>query len=186
MSEDDGKAGNQPPGYGPPPHGYAYGPPPYQGWPPYGPPPSWYGWWPPGPPPWAGAHYGSGGHHHPGRAGGGNEEHEGPPHRGPDHHPHHHHGRHHGHPGGHPGQDHHVDLLTGLALGAVAAYLLSNEQTQRAIIRSAVSLWSTFQGSFEELKERVRDAEAELRHAAEAAANGEGAPTAAPDEGNQA
>lgn len=73
-----------------------------------------------------------------------------------------------------------MDLLAGLALGAAAAYLLSNEQVQRTLIRSAVSLWTTLQGGFEEMKERVRDAEAELRHAAGAPPNGTATPLSAP------
>ncbi len=62
-----------------------------------------------------------------------------------------------------------MELIAGVAVGALAAYVLSNEQAQRTIIRSAVSLWTMLQGGFEEFKERVHDAEAELRHAAEAA-----------------
>lgn len=69
----------------------------------------------------------------------------------------------------------HHDLLTGLLVGAAAAYLLSNENVQRTLIRSLVSVWSTFQGGVEELKERVRDAEAEMRHAAGMPLDGNGA-----------
>lgn len=72
--------------------------------------------------------------------------------------------------------DHHIDLLAGLAVGAAAAWLLSNDQVQRTVIRSAVTLWTTLQGGLEEMKERVRDAEAELRHAAGQPANGGAAP----------
>lgn len=57
-------------------------------------------------------------------------------------------------------------FLQGLLIGGVAAYLLSNEQVQQSVIRSAVRVWSTVQGGMEEMKERFRDAEAEL-HAAE-------------------
>ena len=59
-------------------------------------------------------------------------------------------------------------FLKGLAIGAAAAYLLTNEGVQRAAIKSAVKAWSVMQGGVEELKERFNDAEAELR-AAEAA-----------------
>jgi hypothetical protein len=54
----------------------------------------------------------------------------------------------------------------GALVGAAAAYLLSNESVQRTAIRSVVSLWSTLQGGVEEMKERFRDAEAELHQAA--------------------
>lgn len=56
----------------------------------------------------------------------------------------------------------HHDLLTGMVVGAAAAYLLSNETVQRTLIRAAVSVWSTVQGGLEEVKERFRDAEAEI------------------------
>jgi FtsZ-binding cell division protein ZapB len=41
--------------------------------------------------------------------------------------------------------------------------VLSNEEIQRAAIKSAVKAWSSLQGGVEELKERFQDAEAELR-----------------------
>ena len=50
----------------------------------------------------------------------------------------------------------------GLLLGAGAAYLLTNEEAQQAAIRTAVRGWQMMRGSVEELKERFRDAEAEL------------------------
>ncbi len=56
----------------------------------------------------------------------------------------------------------------GVVAGAAAAYLLGNESMQRTAIRSLVSLWSTVQGTVEEVKERFRDAEAELHHTATA------------------
>jgi len=58
-------------------------------------------------------------------------------------------------------------FLKGAVVGAVAAYLLSNPEVQQAAIKSAVKGWSLLQGGVEEMKERFRDAEAEL-HAASA------------------
>ncbi|MFW5816029.1 MAG: hypothetical protein ACOCVP_04150 [Wenzhouxiangella sp.] len=54
-------------------------------------------------------------------------------------------------------------FVKGLLIGAAATYLLTNEQVQRAAIKSSVKAWSTLQGGVEELKERFQDAEAELR-----------------------
>ncbi len=56
-------------------------------------------------------------------------------------------------------------FLKGLAIGAAAAYLLTNEGVQRATIKGAVKAWSVMQGGVEEVKERFKDAEAELRAA---------------------
>lgn len=53
-------------------------------------------------------------------------------------------------------------FMKGLMIGAAAAYLLHNESVQRSAIKGAVNLWGSVQGSVEELKERFRDAEAEL------------------------
>ena len=58
-------------------------------------------------------------------------------------------------------------FLKGAAFGALAAYLLSNPEVQQAAIKGAVKAWSLLQGGVEEMKERFRDAEAEL-HAANA------------------
>lgn len=57
-------------------------------------------------------------------------------------------------------------FLKGAAIGAIAAYLLSNEKLQQGAIKTAVKSWSLLQGGVEEMKERFRDAEAEL-HAAQ-------------------
>ncbi|WP_238120864.1 MULTISPECIES: hypothetical protein [unclassified Xanthobacter] len=59
----------------------------------------------------------------------------------------------------HPNAD---SLIKGLAVGAAAAYLLTNETAQRTIMRTAVQVWSFLQGGVEELKERLHDAEAEV------------------------
>jgi hypothetical protein len=59
-------------------------------------------------------------------------------------------------------------FIKGGRVGAAAAYLLSNESVQQNAIKTAVKAWSLLQGGIEEMKERFRDAEAEL-HAVEAA-----------------
>lgn len=69
-------------------------------------------------------------------------------------------------------------FLKGLAIGAAAAYLLTNDGVQRATIKGAVKMWSVVQGGVEEIKERFKDAEAELRAAG--AAQGEGGIITAP------
>lgn len=59
----------------------------------------------------------------------------------------------------------HHGFLTGLLAGAAAAYLLTNEGVQQTAIHTAVRGWSLLRGGLEELKERFRDAEAELQAA---------------------
>jgi hypothetical protein len=59
-------------------------------------------------------------------------------------------------------------FLKGAVIGGLAAYLLTNDQVQQALIRNSVKVWALFQGGVEEMKERFRDAEAEL-HASQAA-----------------
>ena len=57
-------------------------------------------------------------------------------------------------------------LMKGVLVGAVAAYVLTNENVQQSVIKTAVKAWALMQGGVEEMKERFRDAEAEL-HAAD-------------------
>jgi hypothetical protein len=57
-------------------------------------------------------------------------------------------------------------FIKGALVGAVVAYLLTNESVQQGAIKVAVKAWSLVQGGVEEMKERFRDAEAEL-HAAQ-------------------
>lgn len=57
-------------------------------------------------------------------------------------------------------------FVRGALIGAAATWLLTNEQVQQAAIRALVRFQASVQGGFEELKERFRDAEAEL-HAAQ-------------------
>lgn len=58
----------------------------------------------------------------------------------------------------HPAAD---SLVKGLVVGAGLAYLLTNEQAQRALLKTAVQVWSGVTGGIEEWKERLRDAQAE-------------------------
>ena len=51
--------------------------------------------------------------------------------------------------------------VKGLLIGAGATLLISNPTVQTAVVRGAVSVWSTIVGGIEEIKERVRDARAE-------------------------
>jgi len=53
-------------------------------------------------------------------------------------------------------------FVKGALIGAAAAYLLSNDSVQQGAIKAAVRAWSVLQGGVEEMKERFRDAEAEL------------------------
>jgi len=59
-------------------------------------------------------------------------------------------------------------FLKGLLIGAAATYLITNDSVQKTAIKSAVRVWSSVQGGMEEIKERFRDAEAEIQ-ASEAA-----------------
>jgi len=53
-------------------------------------------------------------------------------------------------------------FIKGAAIGAAVAYLLTNETVQQNAINTSVKTWSLLQGGIEEIKERFRDAEAEL------------------------
>jgi len=59
-------------------------------------------------------------------------------------------------------------FLKGLLIGAAATYVITNDSVQKTAIKSAVRVWSFVQGGMEEIKERFRDAEAEIQ-ASEAA-----------------
>ncbi len=54
-------------------------------------------------------------------------------------------------------------FLVGLLIGAGAAYVLSDEQLRRQIIRYAVQTYGNIVGGFEELREQVADIQAEIR-----------------------
>lgn len=58
-------------------------------------------------------------------------------------------------------------FVKGLLIGAGASFLLTNETVQKNLISTLVKLWAGVQGGAEEMKERFRDAEAELQAAAE-------------------
>ena len=53
-------------------------------------------------------------------------------------------------------------FLVGLLIGAGAAYIVSDEQMRRQIIRYAMQTYSNLAGGFEELREQVADIQAEL------------------------
>lgn len=52
--------------------------------------------------------------------------------------------------------------LKGFALGAGIALVASNPTVQKAVISGAVKAWAAVQGGFEEVKEQIQDAKAEL------------------------
>lgn len=54
-------------------------------------------------------------------------------------------------------------FLKGALIGAAAAYILTNDKVQHALIKNTVRIWDLMQGGIEEVKERFRDAEAELQ-----------------------
>lgn len=53
-------------------------------------------------------------------------------------------------------------LLRGLLIGGAAAYILTNESAQKAIIKTGVKLFGALAGGVEEFKEKIMDAKAEL------------------------
>ena len=53
------------------------------------------------------------------------------------------------------------DFLKGALIGAVATYILTNENAQRAIFKGFAKLSTLFECGLEELKERYEDAKAE-------------------------
>ncbi|MCV6608057.1 MAG: YtxH domain-containing protein [Campylobacterales bacterium] len=54
------------------------------------------------------------------------------------------------------------DFVKGALIGAVGAYLLTNENAQKAIFKTLAGGASMFQAGIEEMKERMEDAKAEL------------------------
>ena len=54
------------------------------------------------------------------------------------------------------------NFIKGALLGAVGAYLLTNEKAQKTIFKSAVNVSDMFQAGMEEMKERFEDAKAEM------------------------
>lgn len=53
-------------------------------------------------------------------------------------------------------------LVRGLILGAAAAYLLTNENAQKAVIKTGMKLYGAVAGGVEEFKEKVMDVKAEM------------------------
>lgn len=53
-------------------------------------------------------------------------------------------------------------FLRGLLIGGAAAYILTNESAQKAIIKTGVKLFGSLAGGVEEFKEKIMDAKAEL------------------------
>lgn len=53
-------------------------------------------------------------------------------------------------------------FLKGVLFGAAAAYLMTNESVQRAVVKTAVKTWGLLQGGVAEVKERFEDAKAEV------------------------
>lgn len=53
-------------------------------------------------------------------------------------------------------------FLRGLLIGGAAAYILTNENAQKAIIKTGVKLFSALAGGVEEFKEKIMDAKAEI------------------------
>ena len=54
------------------------------------------------------------------------------------------------------------NFIKGALIGAVGAYLLTNETAQKAIFKGIAKTTSMFQAGMEEMKERYEDAQAEL------------------------
>lgn len=52
--------------------------------------------------------------------------------------------------------------VKGFVLGAGLAYLLTNPKVQRALVKGAVSIWTSVQGGFEEVKEQIQDIKCEM------------------------
>ena len=53
-------------------------------------------------------------------------------------------------------------FVIGALVGAVGAYLLTNEKAQKALFKTAAKGTQAFQAGIEEMKERFEDAKAEL------------------------
>lgn len=54
------------------------------------------------------------------------------------------------------------DYIKGLVLGAGLTYLLTNPTMQKALVKGAVTLWTSVQGSLEEVKEQIQDIKSEM------------------------
>lgn len=54
------------------------------------------------------------------------------------------------------------DFIKGVLIGAVATFILTNENAQRAIFKGFAKVSGLFEAGIEELKERYEDAKAEV------------------------
>jgi len=54
-------------------------------------------------------------------------------------------------------------FVKGAVTGAALTFLLTNDSVQKNAVKSMVKIWHLFQGGIEEVKERFRDAEAEIQ-----------------------
>ena len=54
------------------------------------------------------------------------------------------------------------DFVKGVLIGAVATFILTNENAQRAIFKGFAKVSGLFEAGIEELKERYEDAKAEV------------------------
>ncbi len=115
-----------------------------------------------GPPPWAHQQ-----HHHRG----GHPSYYGPPPQAPGYYPPGY-GAYHGHHAYPPHHDSGLGgffnfrderFVKGAITGAALTFLLTSDTVQKNAIKSLVKLWSAFQGGIEEVKERFKDAEAEIK-----------------------
>ncbi|ASM40787.1 YtxH domain-containing protein [Campylobacter sp. RM12327] len=61
-----------------------------------------------------------------------------------------------------PGNFNSASFFQGAIIGALGAYLLTNEKAQQALFKSAVKIGKFIQAGSEELKERFEDAKAEI------------------------
>ncbi len=52
--------------------------------------------------------------------------------------------------------------VKGALLGAALALVLTNPKVQRAVVKGAVTLWTSVQGGFEEMKEQIQDIKSEM------------------------
>jgi len=52
--------------------------------------------------------------------------------------------------------------LKGAVVGAAVALLVTNPTVKKAIVKGVVGIWGTLQGGVEELKEQIRDVQAEM------------------------
>jgi len=58
--------------------------------------------------------------------------------------------------------------VKGVLLGAAVTYVMTNPKVQRAMVKGVVALWTSVQGSVEEVKEQIKDIKAEMSMKADA------------------